>query len=383
MKRKTKARPPLRKKKPVSRHELATTSKPSFELVKRDKSGEFSLAPMTARDIVNQIKLIQDIMKAVMKQGVHYGLIPGCGDKPTLFKAGAEKLTTTFRLVPSYPEIKHVDFPGGHREFIIRSNLKTFDGTLVGEGVGSCSTLESKYKYRRADGQNTGRAAPPFFWKIRKADPAKALMLIGGPGHFVKKVRDRWMIMVETDEKVENTNLADVWNTVLKMAKKRALVDVTIQATSASDMFTQDVEDLEENLVTLELETDWKPKAQREMERNNVPQGTIEVPQGTKAATVEDTRFPAGADATVQEHPEEEGDLNYDDWQSVVCHVGSENYRGKKLGELAAADLAFLQRNIHLSRNSTARDKKLFDALKDSRQGRPTNKTATAATPSK
>ena len=38
--------------------------------------------------------------------------------------------------------------------------------------------------------------------------------------------------------------LADVYNVVLKQAKKRALVDAVLTATAASDLFTQDLEDL-------------------------------------------------------------------------------------------------------------------------------------------
>jgi hypothetical protein len=40
--------------------------------------------------------------------------------------------------------------------------------------------------------------------------------------------------------KVENTDIADVYNTVIKMSKKRAYVDATITACAASDIFTQD-----------------------------------------------------------------------------------------------------------------------------------------------
>jgi hypothetical protein len=43
--------------------------------------------------------------------------------------------------------------------------------------------------------------------------------------------------------RVENADLADTYNTVLKMAKKRALVDATLTATAASDIFNQDLED--------------------------------------------------------------------------------------------------------------------------------------------
>jgi len=40
-----------------------------------------------------------------------------------------------------------------------------------------------------------------------------------------------------------------VANTILKMAKKRAQVDAVITATAASDIFTQDIEDLPDEVV--------------------------------------------------------------------------------------------------------------------------------------
>ncbi len=43
----------------------------------------------------------------------------------------------------------------------------------------------------------------------------------------------------------ENPDIADTYNTVLKMAKKRAFVDASLTATAASDIFTQDVEDMD------------------------------------------------------------------------------------------------------------------------------------------
>jgi hypothetical protein len=44
-------------------------------------------------------------------------------------------------------------------------------------------------------------------------------------------------------EKVEYDNPADYFNTCLKMAKKRALVDAVLTSTAASDIFTQDIEE--------------------------------------------------------------------------------------------------------------------------------------------
>jgi hypothetical protein len=43
--------------------------------------------------------------------------------------------------------------------------------------------------------------------------------------------------------KIENEDIADVYNTVLKIAKKRAHIDATLTVTGAADLFTQDLID--------------------------------------------------------------------------------------------------------------------------------------------
>src|SRR6185369_6401125 len=52
---------------------------------------------------------------------------------------------------------------------------------------------------------------------------------------------------VEKKQQVR-TNPADVANTILKMAKKRGLVDAILTVTAASDIFTQDIEDLPDEI---------------------------------------------------------------------------------------------------------------------------------------
>ncbi len=41
-----------------------------------------SAAPLTVQQVLTHVALIQQIMSAAMKEGEHYGRIPGCGDKP-------------------------------------------------------------------------------------------------------------------------------------------------------------------------------------------------------------------------------------------------------------------------------------------------------------
>ncbi|EMO26262.1 hypothetical protein LEP1GSC170_1226 [Leptospira interrogans serovar Bataviae str. HAI135] len=88
------------------------------------------------------IRVIQTVMKDVMKNGEHYGVIPGTGSKPTLLKSGAEKLSFVFHLATEY-QIKQTDLPNGHREYEVICKLTSIEtGKYLGSGVGICSTME-------------------------------------------------------------------------------------------------------------------------------------------------------------------------------------------------------------------------------------------------
>jgi hypothetical protein len=65
----------------------------------------------------------------------------------------------------------------------------------------------------------------------------------------------------EIGEKMENPDIADTYNTVLKMAKKRAYIDGILSATAASDIFTQDIEDFPEDARPAVIDADASPVA--------------------------------------------------------------------------------------------------------------------------
>jgi hypothetical protein len=229
---------------------------------------------MTPDTMVRQISLIQHVMEKVMKDGEHYGVIPGCGKKPSLLKAGAEKLSLTFRLAPTYT-ITQTDGLNGHREYYVKCSLTHIPtGKTFGEGVGACSTMEGKYRFRTGEVEFTDKEVPKAYWTDRDQK------LIGGKGFSTKKNDSgKWMI-VRAGEKVEHDNPADYYNTVLKMAKKRAHVDAVLTATAASDIFTQDVEDMPEVINV---------KKEQHVETENVPETSPqrydeEPPQGNTAS---------------------------------------------------------------------------------------------------
>lgn len=212
---------------------LVNTSQPAGELnnqrnlVPSVDQSHLEIARYSTQEVIDQIKAIQSLMKEAMKEGEHFGKIPGCGDKLVLLKPGAEKLAFMFRLAPTY-QIKIRDYDNGHREYEIITTLTHIpSGQVIGQGVGICSTLESKFRFRYIDS--------PYKPSQSEAEKLKA----AGKGRW-RKNGSSWI----WQDKIESDNLADNFNTVLKMAKKRSLVDAILTATAASDIFTQDLEDL-------------------------------------------------------------------------------------------------------------------------------------------
>src|ERR1041385_1307682 len=96
--------------------------------------------------LLARVDKIKEIQKRVMKQDVHYGVIPGT-DKPALLKPGAEILCMVFQLAPDFLQDERRE--GDHLEVVVTCKLYSPSGALVGSGIGSCSTKESKYAYRK------------------------------------------------------------------------------------------------------------------------------------------------------------------------------------------------------------------------------------------
>lgn len=193
---------------------------------------------LTLNEVTARVNLVHRVMQTVMQKGTHFGTVPGCGAKMVLLKPGADVLATTFRLVPQF-KVERSDMPNGHREYDVTCSMYAHDGALLGQGVGSASTMEKKYRWRKDD----------------------------------------------KGQKIENEDIADMYNTVLKIAKKRAHIDATLTVTGAADLFTQD-------LIEEDGETDTRPPVAMPQERAleqapaaNTVTGMIEdvqVKEGTK-----------------------------------------------------------------------------------------------------
>lgn len=142
------------------------------------------------KQMTEQLKSIANFQSMVQTNLVKkqdYGVIPGTG-KPALLKPGAEKILMLMGVASEYEIIEKIeDYEKGFFAYTIRCTLLKNDVKIT-EGLGSCNTKEKRYRNQ-----------------------------------------DVFMIV----------------NTVLKMAKKRAQVDATLTIASLSNVFTQDIEDMD------------------------------------------------------------------------------------------------------------------------------------------
>lgn len=200
------------------------------------------IGALSVVDVRAQVQLIQHVMKEVMQEGQHYGVIPGTGSKPSLLKAGAEKLCLTFRLDPQYESTEKYD--GIH--LTVKSKCTLYhipSGQRFGSGEGSCSTRESKYAYRQGSRKCPNCGAEAII-KGREVYGGGWICFAKKGGCGAKFLEKDEAITSQSTARVPNEDVADQYNTVLKMANKRSLVAAVLNATAASDIFTQDIEDM-------------------------------------------------------------------------------------------------------------------------------------------
>jgi hypothetical protein len=185
-----------------------------------------------------RVLAIDEFYKGVMQQGTDYDTIPGT-PKPTLLQPGAQLLDAIFGLVAKFERLEGTtaDYDRGFFAYEIRCALvsKTTQEVMA-EGIGSCNSMEGRYRWRESkplcptcgfDLRVSRNADEWYCWKAK-----------GGCGATYP------LPQFKAGTKVENDDPYTLANTILKMAQKRAHVAATLNATGASRIFTQDVEDM-------------------------------------------------------------------------------------------------------------------------------------------
>lgn len=176
----------------------------------------------TIQGTMQKIATFQAVIQKNLKDGHDFGVVAGAGSKPTLLKPGGEKICMMFGLNPEYEFLERTeDYKEGFFAYNIKCTLYR-NGNPVSQGVGNCNSMEKKYHYINSDTVPDG------------VDPTT-----------VEKVTTRYGTV---KYKIPNPHIADLVNTILKMAKKRAFIDAVLQVASLSDVFTQDLDDLQDFL---------------------------------------------------------------------------------------------------------------------------------------
>jgi predicted RNA-binding Zn-ribbon protein involved in translation (DUF1610 family) len=189
------------------------------------------------------------LQQALLEEGIDYGTEPGIS-RPFLHKPGAEKFEKAYGFAIEYAVERKIG--DGDKtpelEYIVHAkvHLGDTDGPVIAEGLGSCNTHESKYRYRQAKpvcpdcgkatiikGKADGKLKGKYWCATRD----------GGCGHTFEPDSDKGRALAEQPTgQVENENPYDLANTILKMARKRAGVDAILTATGTSGLFSQDAD---------------------------------------------------------------------------------------------------------------------------------------------
>lgn len=196
---------------------------------------------------LQRYQLMKDFIGNILRENVDFGIIPGT-EKPTLFKPGAEKLSTFFGLFPTFQIVEKVlDWSGEQHAgepffyFHYRCSLIK-NGVVVAEGEGSSNSWEKKYRWR-----DSKRACPVcgshaiIKGKEEYGGGWICFAKMGGCGAKFSK-NDPKIINQEIGQ-IKNPDIADIVNTLQKMGQKRSFVAAVLLAVNGSEYFNQDIED--------------------------------------------------------------------------------------------------------------------------------------------
>ena len=185
------------------------------------------MMPAESGALKDLAKRLGDFYRNVMEKGTDYDTLKGT-KKPTLLKPGAEFLQKGFGMSSRITQIEKIEQTDpDHPFFMYTVTLAISDrsGRFITDGAGSANTGETRYAFRWLSESRL----PPGVSK----EGLQSRMSEGQYGSYRE-----YRLPSPPDE------IFTLANTVLKMAKKRALVDGIIGATGASRIFTQDVEDM-------------------------------------------------------------------------------------------------------------------------------------------
>lgn len=217
-------------------------------------------------DAVDRMNTLTLFVKQTLREGLDYGRIDGCGDKPVLHKPGAEKIASLFGFYVTFERLEAIkDFTGKEFDgepfffYEYQATLKNRTGEVVAQCEGNCSSWEEKYRYRKAS-RSCPKCNATAIYRSKYPDRQTGDKgwycnpKSGGCG--AKFHSGDQAITGQRVGKVANEKVFDQVNTISKMAQKRAFVGAVILAANASNYFA--IEQTEFEGVEV-IDADYEP----------------------------------------------------------------------------------------------------------------------------
>lgn len=203
----------------------ATERAPQTAIVLRQDESAVDVHPDIVRKKLESIRAFQDLIRSELKEGQDYGTIPGT-PKPTLLKPGAEKIVKIMNLAEHiYVEDKIEDWETGLFYYRCKCELVSLlTNQVVATGVGSCNSKEDKYRWRWI--------SEDYLTPVQKEQAQSA------PFRIRRAYGKEFKVF-----RFPNDEVFTQVNTILKMAKKRCMIDAALSVGRLSNLFTQDIED--------------------------------------------------------------------------------------------------------------------------------------------
>ena len=172
---------------------------------------------------------------------IDYGIIPGTS-KPTLLKPGGEKILKILGLADEYEIESEKDWDRPLFSFQVTCHLRHIaTGRIIATGVGECNSMEGRFRWRQGQ-RKCPRCDSEAIIKERKEYGGDWLCYKKKGGCGAKFPPGSAVIEEQEVGRVENDDICSQVNTILKVGKKRSMIDAALSAGRLSNIFTQDIE---------------------------------------------------------------------------------------------------------------------------------------------
>lgn len=218
----------------------------------------------TADEIIARLDKIREVQAKAMKANIDYGVIPGTErkdkdgkdiSKPTLLKPGAEKLCVLFNLDAQFIGegnseqmiVETTEKGEKIRHLLVKRYCTLYSqvgGARLGGASAICSTMETKYAYRKGARECPDCHKPTLIHTKRDTVNWWCNSYNEGCGKNFQATDER--ITSQQVGRIANLDVADQYNTVIRIGEKRALVAVVRQVTGASAIFDEEAPDVED-----------------------------------------------------------------------------------------------------------------------------------------